>query len=94
MHSVFKYPVPFADHFNVETHEGARPLSVQIQRGEPQVWMLVDTKAPKVRKRFRLAGTGHPIRDAVLFVGTFQVDGGTLVFHLFEMTGEGSEVRL
>lgn len=52
------------------------------------VWALVNPEEPTERRPFRLAGTGHPIdyeADDLRFVGSFQLDGGTLIFHLFEI---------
>ncbi len=64
---------------------GAEFLSVQIQRDEPQMWFLVDPEADSEVRSFTVHGTGHPVvGDDPLFLGTFQVMGGELVFHLFE----------
>lgn len=73
-------------------------LCVQVQGYAPYLWVIVDEQAPRDQpRRFRLAGTGHKL-DVVdpsynpspdncgRYVGTFQLDGGALVFHLFEVT--------
>lgn len=87
MKRVFKYPVVLAEVFSIEVPSGARFLSVQEQREGPQMWLLVDDAAPVETRFFTLAGTGHPIHpdfhDAK-YLGTFQLEGGSLVFHLFE----------
>jgi len=86
MHTIWKYPIPVDDTFELALPHGARFLAVQNQRQEPQAWFLVDPKATKQTRRFALAGTGHPIADAdqLTHLGTFQLRDGFLVFHLFE----------
>ena len=82
--AIWKYPVEATDSFLVEMPIGARILSVQVQRDEVCMWALVDPNAPTEGRRFNVYGTGHPIRrDPGEFVGTFQLRGGALVFHLF-----------
>lgn len=86
MKTVWKFRVTADDYFTLDLPKGAKPLSVQEQGGEVQMWCLVnDNETIYERRTFRLAGTGHPIKDNVVFIGTFQLDGGSLVFHLFEV---------
>lgn len=85
--SVWKFPVSLEDQFPLEMPEGAQPLSVQMQHGQPCLWALVNPDAPRRSRFFRLVGTGHPVEEGLGFVGTFQLNGGALVFHLFEAGG-------
>lgn len=65
----------------------AQVLSVQTQDGLPQLWALVDEKAPTEQRTFAIYGTGNPMPDCAdygRFVGTYQMYGGSLVFHVFE----------
>lgn len=86
---VHKYRVGLSDLFAVEMPRGAQILDVQVQRGTPQMWALVDPAAPIERRQFRLVGTGHHFKlfedQQPKHVGTFQLDSGALVFHLFEI---------
>lgn len=83
--AIWKYPVHLTDQFGAHIPEGAEVLSVQVQHGEPQMWVLVEPDAPQRYRNFRVVGTGHPFDPAGWdFVGTFQISGGDLVFHLFE----------
>ncbi len=86
MITIWKFGVPTADDFTIDMPRGARILSVQVQGERPFVWALVDDEAPHARRHFEMRGTGHPARDcaALPFVGTFQLHGGALVFHLFD----------
>lgn len=88
MKEVWKFAVPFRgpDVFTIDMPGDAEPLSVQIQHGEPQIWALVSTDALPMPRTFRIAGTGHPIGETVRrHVGTYQMAGGSLVFHVFEV---------
>jgi hypothetical protein len=69
--------------------QGAKILTVQEQHGEPQLWALVDSNAPQERRTFRVYGTGHCCAtDPGDYIGTFQLHGGGLVFHVFEANVE------
>jgi len=84
--TVYKYGVEIEDEFTVHLPQGAEILTVQIQHGRPFMWALVDPSARPESRRFRLAGTGHPINNGALtYINTFQIEGGMLIFHLFEI---------
>jgi len=87
MKFVWKFPIPVDDIVTVDMPRGAKILHVAEQRGVPHLWALVTQGEPLERRTFRFAGTGHPIEDrhAETFVGTFTMQGGALVFHLFEV---------
>jgi hypothetical protein len=85
--AVWKYLVPLVDHFELEMPVDAKPLRVQMQGGNVCMWALGTPTAAKVKKTFRVAGTGHAIdfsKGDLRFIDTFQVAGGQLVFHVFE----------
>jgi len=93
MLTVYKYPFVVDDYVNINMPKFSRVLSVQVQgvggiNDSPCIWAIVDTDSPLEVKRFRLVGTGHPIKEKeenLEFIGTFQLLGGRLVFHLFEI---------
>lgn len=81
---IWKYPLEITDSQPVPMPTGARILTVQVQHGQPCLWALVDpTRASKYRE-IRMVGTGHPADGLTNYIGTFQADGGALVFHVFE----------
>lgn len=91
MKTIWKFECKVEDRFTLEMPEGARILSLQTQGQVPCLWALVDTDTPLEKRYFRLLGTGHPVDFSVprhVFHGTFQLFGGSLVFHLFENIGE------
>ncbi len=91
MKKVFKYVLEFADYVELELPVGAKILHFGIQYGDPRIWALVDPTAGKEIRKFRFAGTGHPITepDSELdFIGTVMMRDGALVWHLFEVKEE------
>lgn len=84
---IWKWPLVLADRQVIEVPAGARLLAVQVQRGSPQVWALCDPEKPKEPRGLAMYGTGHPVpADPGRYLGTFQIDGGQFVFHVFEVT--------
>jgi len=96
MKTIYKYPFEVKDRVVLQMPWDAPILTVQTQwmaeSGErPCLWAIVDphqAKISKATRTFYLIGTGHPIDDEEMklltYRGTFQLHGGTLVFHLFE----------
>jgi hypothetical protein len=69
----------------LELPDGAQVLTVQMQHGSPCMWALVDLARPIGRRFFDVYGTGHAMpADPGRYVATFQMEGGALVWHVFE----------
>lgn len=87
MKTVFKYPFSTADEVTIPMPQNAQILSLQTQGDGPCIWALVDPKERLRSRTFRIFGTGHALPDEpMLFVGTCQIYGGSLVFHVFEVS--------
>ena len=85
--TIWKYDVPMEDYFEIDMPKDAQILTVQTQNGEPKLWALVNLDITILEKRkFRHSGTGHPITDDNMdYIGTYQLHGGGLIFHVFEV---------
>ncbi len=92
MKTIYKYKIVPDDlgaiHFstNIYLPADAKILTVQYQFGEPHIWVMLDTEEPKVSWKFTIIGTGQDMGEYLSkedYIGTFQLDGGALVFHLF-----------
>lgn len=71
----------------LEMPKGAEILTVQSQHESACIWALVDSEAPLEDRHFDVVGTGQPIEETGIkrkYIGTFQLGGGALVYHLFE----------
>lgn len=86
MITVFKFALPLEEVFTLALPEGAEFLSVQVQAGAPQMWFRVNTAWPWRDQLFGVCGTGQELNSRLAFApfkGTFQLNDGALVFHLF-----------
>lgn len=82
--TIWKYIL--SDHVGKEVYNiprGYQPLTVQVQNGQPCLWVMVNPLAPKVRVTVETVGTGHNITDHSRYVGSYQLDGGDFVGHVF-----------
>jgi hypothetical protein len=87
MLTIWKFELDVTDEQYIEMPNYSKVLSVQVQYDKPCIWVLVNTSEPKTFKLIRLFGTGQPINETLIkdmsFVGTFQLDGGEFVGHVF-----------
>lgn len=84
---IWKFPI-LATGSEIELPRRHRVLCVQVQNGTPHIWVLVDPHSvdEKIKRRYEVYGTGHPvpyIKECPVYVGTFQLAEGSLVFHLW-----------
>ncbi len=94
--TIYRYRLPIIDCPTLLLPEGARVLSVgppRDDRDELDLWALVDaandTTMGRLRRDFRIVGTGNPVPpDVGPFIGTVPTHGGALVWHVFEMAGQ------
>ena len=90
MKTIFKYPLEVTDEQTLEMPSGARILTVQTQHNVPCLWALVPIAAPMMQRRIITHGTEHPVPPTTgEYIGTYQLDGGSLIFHVFEAEDEG-----
>lgn len=90
MRSIFKYDINAAKGGIIEGPI-TKLLTAQVQYGSIMVWAEVDTDAEKVKYEIVPVGTGWPldapdkqcILDTHQYLGTVQLAGGTLVFHVY-----------
>jgi len=85
MNSIWKYPLQVTDEQTIDVPEGSEALSVQVQNGTPCLWVRVDPAALKVPRKIITHGTGHHVPATTgRYIGTYQIEGGALVFHVFD----------
>lgn len=90
MNSVYKYPLETTDFQTVEMPKDAEILCIQTQQETPNIWALVDLDnvyKEQEKRYFEIYGTGHKIKDLTnrKYIGSYQLKGGFLVFHCFEV---------
>jgi hypothetical protein len=88
--AIYKYEIPVRDNFELMLPVGAKILCVQVDQknGKPHIWAIVYPSATKTMHYFELFGTGWGISDSMgterKYIGTFQLDNGDFIQHLFE----------
>lgn len=86
--TIWKYTITPDDIIKISMPKDAEILSVQNQNGQIQMWALVYPDNDLETRYFEVYGTGHDIHVDMgivrKFIGTFQINMGSLVFHLFE----------
>lgn len=90
MLTIGKYEIPSpktAPYFSIDLPQDAKILTVQSQNNKPQIWALVDSENPKETRNFSVVATGGRInkeKEKLNYIGTFQMDEGNFVGHVFE----------
>lgn len=83
--AIWKYKMPLEGKFSLDIPDGYLILDVQPQFDTPCMWAMVNPDAKKQKQDFVIIGTGnHFHMDFVgAHVGTFQMHGGALIWHVF-----------
>lgn len=86
MKSIWKYEVPIEGMFKISMPKGAEIIAFQVQHEKPCIWAIVNTDAELTIRTFAIIETGHPFTENPgKYIGTIQMAGGNLVWHLFEI---------
>lgn len=62
----------------------AKVVHVEMQHDKPEMWVELNPDNPTFPKTFSIVGTGHDIPVNAQHCGSWQMDGGRFVFHLYE----------
>jgi len=82
---IFKYSLDVNDYQTIRLPEKHEILSVQTQNNRPFMWIKVDASSNDCEVLIITHGTGHTVDEkAKKFIGTYQLDDGFLVFHVFQ----------
>ena len=85
---IWKYELDTRGINEVKMPIGAEILALQTQFEKPCLWVLVDETQAFETRLFHIFGTGQAINMDIekerKYIGTYQLQGGNLVFHLFE----------
>lgn len=88
--TIWKFPLEITDIQKVNMPDKAEILTVQMQNGIPCLWALVDPDEALFDEReIEIFGTGnHIVYDNNIvwhkYISTIQLNGGSLIFHVFE----------
>lgn len=82
--SIYKYRFDIADEFAIHMPKGAKIIHVDVQKGVPCMWAIIDPFADREPRKFRVIGTGHEHSGQLFLmqhIATFQMP--PFVWHLF-----------
>lgn len=93
--TIWKFPLwkveqgRVSDEVEIQMPSQARILHVGMEDHNPTLWALVNPQGDSETRRFRIAGTGHPISHEEFrhlhHLGTVQNPTRALVWHVFEI---------
>lgn len=88
---IWKYELEIVGNQTIEMPANAEILTVQTQDETPCIWALVDPKETKQKRFIEVYGTGQDVHYDMgvnrKYLGTYQLRGGSFVFHVFEYLG-------
>ena len=91
MKTVCEFPLLWEDYQTVSMPLDSKVLAAQVQGRIICIWALVDPGATQaIDCPVWIHGTGHPVGNAASegrYVASVQLDGGSLVFHVFVGAG-------
>jgi hypothetical protein len=83
MRTIWKTVLDATEEQRITVPSGAEFLTAREQRGHVCVWFRCDPEQPAEERTILIRGTGHPDADG-RYIGSAQIAGGSLVFHVFE----------
>jgi len=81
---IYKYTLSIVDNQEIEMPAFAQILCVQIQDGLPQIWVAFESTIYVKRKIIIIETNYHREKWPSHYIGTFQLQGGSLVYHVFD----------
>lgn len=84
---IWKYKLQCCSEQELELPLNAQILCVQVQNENPHLWVMCDPAEKRKETRVIYTfGTGHKFEELSTrkYIGTFQLQGGKLVFHVFD----------
>ena len=85
MKIVRRFPIAPVTRIDLPVEHRIVLVGYQPARSEFCMWVELDPQAPKTKTRtFELVGTGHPIADEAIHIGSAIMDDGFHVFHIYE----------
>lgn len=83
--TIHKFPLTVDGDQVLLMPSNAKFLSVQIQRGSPVLWALVNLDNEERNYHIKTKGTGHDCNDTYLdtYIDTYQLVRGEFIGHVF-----------
>ena len=85
--SVYRYRVGLDGPETIGLTSGPVAFGALARSAGIEFWAEHDDTRPELPRTFVIVGTGHPVPEGALYVGTAPRTPEGLVWHLFELTG-------
>lgn len=83
--TIYKYKLLIEDEQIINLPIKSQILCVQVQRGQPCLWVKLNPTEKLAPRVIYTHGTGHEVGEqAYNYIGTYQLNDGMLVFHVFD----------
>ena len=84
--TIYKYQIQITDVQMVKLPINAAILTAQMQGDQLCLWAKIEeTNTDTEDRMIEVFGTGHPMTSHLRrYIGTVQMDGGSLIWHVFE----------
>ena len=83
--TIWKYELKLEPVQVLDVPRYANLLCLQMQHGKPCLWFVVTPGNEKELRQFQTYGTGTESPEiGMVYIGTYQIDEGQFVFHVFE----------
>jgi len=87
MKTIHKHVLDIVDEIQELTiPQNSKILFVGNQNGNLTFWIEVDTASTPIMRSFVVHGTGHPIRNNEIYIGSAMI--APYVWHVYEVIGE------
>ena len=86
MKTIYKYTLSELHQYQIVLMpKGAEILCAKEQGNNIFIWAIVDTSNENEARNFRIYGTGNEVsNEHIRYIGTAKINGGNLIFHIFE----------
>lgn len=84
MKTVWKSVLKTTTHQAIRVPIGSELLTAREQHGQVCVWYRCDPDEPLEARYIAVCGTGHHSANG-RYIGSAHLEGGSLVFHVFEL---------
>jgi hypothetical protein len=84
MVTILNYPFELSENIEIEMPDHAKILDVQQVNGQWNMWVLVDTSHPRVKRKFRGLWTGEELKGWDGFRTHIKTVQDVRVWHIFE----------
>lgn len=85
MKTIWKFPLQAIDLQSIRIPQESEFLAVQVQNGDPCLWVRCDSEAKLIEQNIAIHGTGHEIPASTGdYIDTYQLSGSALIFHVFK----------